>query len=146
MKVSQLEGMQLDYWVARALGYEHHGAVGVYEENDKGIPWCRFGMKNDWWKSPDGQWICGPCSCFPDNYSTEWLRGGPIIEQERIGLEYGGYVTNRWHARWETAFHSNSTQVVCGYGSTALIAAMRAFVASKFGEAVEQPDQAAEQS
>ena len=77
-----------------------------------------------------------PQSSCP-RYSTEWQVGGPIIERERI-------VLNSYINRWE-AFALASDRVVerlsngGSSGPTPLIAAMRAYVTSKFGEEVELP-------
>lgn len=112
MRVADLEGAALDYWVARAMG-------------DR----AKF--------SRDGSFAIHAGARFEP--STNWKHGGPIIERERPtlepGLHYGG--GNTWKAwiRNESGFH-------CAYGQTALIAAMRAYVASKFGE--EVPDSAEE--
>ena len=130
-KVSELEGEELDHWVALALGYQHLGAVGVSHENKNGIPWC-LSKRNDWWKGDKGEWICGPCEGFPRSYSTDWSQGGPIIEREQIAI----------HAPWDD-FHCENgewnaeTKKWGMFGPTPLIAAMRAYVATKFGEEVE---------
>jgi hypothetical protein len=63
--------------------------------------------------------------------STDWAHGGPIIERERITLEehageWCAYVRMQWGPG---AMPEGSDGV--GYGPTPLIAAMRAFVASK---------------
>lgn len=77
--------------------------------------------------------------------STDWSQGGPIIEREGIevvrgndlifpkGNEKGEYTEPLWLAS-------------CGggrkfHGPTALIAAMRCYVASKLGDEVEVPDE-----
>lgn len=61
-----------------------------------------------------------------DPYSTDWLFGGPIIEQEEVML-LPPLDEDSWTAR-------------CGGdaypGDTPLIAAMRAFVASRLGDEV----------
>lgn len=71
-------------------------------------------------------------------YSTAWSCGGPIIDREGISVvkigdewdaEIGGYERHASFGSWEHA----------GHGPTALIAAMRAYVASKLGEEVELP-------
>lgn len=141
MKVSELTGEQLNKWVAKAEGYEHHGAVGVFERNDS-RPWC-LSEVNDWWKDPEGRWICGPCTGFPHNYSTEWAQGGPIIERDRIGVWPTDYFvghksppdgpTDNYGAEVRT-----SGSGFLQFGQTPLIAAMRAKVASKYGD--EVPD------
>lgn len=137
-KVSELEGPELDYWVARALGHIHIGAITI--NNDI---YCRSGM-NDWWKlEGEAKPFCGPCYNFPLHYSTEWERGGPIIEIERIGIEfYGEY----WGAEPRTG-RGHTIQVpdagfldgqcdLCAIGPTPLIAAMRVFVMLKLGKQV----------
>jgi hypothetical protein len=65
-------------------------------------------------------------------YSTKWERGGPIIERERIELHTG----SADHPYWEAICGAQDVQAG---GPTPLIAAMRAYVASKFGETVELP-------
>lgn len=69
--------------------------------------------------------------------STNWLHGGPIIERERIDLQAPPEADeSTWLAR-----HCNWSTRTCaeGGGETPLIAAMRAYVASKFGDEVELP-------
>ncbi len=63
-------------------------------------------------------------------YSTDWSRGGPIIEWE--GIELRGKAPN-CHASYPTysTFH----------GPTPLIAAMRCYVASKLGDEIEIPQE-----
>lgn len=59
--------------------------------------------------------------------STDWAQGGPIIEREKIGALFNGF-------NW---FIPNTTI----QGKTPLIAAMRCYVASKFGDEVEIPEE-----
>lgn len=67
-------------------------------------------------------------------YSTQWSQGGPIIEREgidvvnaeRLGYDY------RWMAESGTARAT---------GTTALIAAMRCYVAGKLGDEVDVPEE-----
>lgn len=61
--------------------------------------------------------------------SSRWDQGGPIIERE--SLELLGITKERWQA--------TNLDDDCEYGPTLLIAAMRAYVRSKFGEEVELP-------
>ena len=66
----------------------------------------------------------------PWNPSGYWAHGGPIIERERIGItptardEYRGFIRGGGYS----------------YDRNPLIAAMRAFVASKLGDEVEVPE------
>ncbi len=121
MKVSELTGDTLDYWVARAE--QKSGFVSVVLFN------CTFD---------------GVASKGIADYSTDWAGAGPIIERERIAIfsagEYG----------WAAFIQENpdcphvdthAADEMCG--PTPLIAAMRAYVASKFG--AEVPSGAGEQ-
>lgn len=59
--------------------------------------------------------------------STDWATGGPIIERERISIKQGP--DRGCYAYFD---HRDETAA----GNTPLVAAMRAYVASKFGEEV----------
>lgn len=63
--------------------------------------------------------------------STNWARGGPIIESENIDLCAATITEPRWTAGLLARVP------VAIYGGTPLIAAMRAFVASKAGDSIE---------
>ena len=68
---------------------------------------------------------------------SDWAQGGPIIEREKITLNYDNCgPTLLWEAKH---FAFDGTELQCEYGSTPLIAAMRCYVASQMGEAVEIP-------
>lgn len=120
MKVSELTGVKLDYWVARALGDRQVRIVGA-EEHERVE--ARF------------------MDMFPfDRFSPSraWYEAGPIIEREAIHLErdVDGYSEpdEPWYA---------GCGVFWDIGSTPLIAAMRAFVKAKVGDHVvpdETPD------
>lgn len=117
MKVAELEGVMLDLWVARAMGYSSVGAL-ERESNLCVVAGDGFQVK-DW------------------NPSADWEQGGPIIEREHIDLRYS-YSLGEWDAKindlaWEDCSDFET-------GSTPLQAAMRAYVASKFGN--EVPDMA----
>jgi hypothetical protein len=62
--------------------------------------------------------------------SKGWLVAGPIIERERIKIEH----TIDY---WDAAIMSKTATFYYQTGPTPLIAAMRAYVASKLGEEVE---------
>ncbi|MBA3622921.1 MAG: DUF2591 family protein [Methylibium sp.] len=70
--------------------------------------------------------------------SSDWAHGGTIIERERIALESYpvGAATPVWGA---TVWPDGADDDSCEIGPTPLIAAMRAFVASKMGDEVELP-------
>lgn len=64
--------------------------------------------------------------------STDWLMGGPLIDRERIAIYPGAPDTGNWFAHTDPRTRHWP-------GPTPLIAAMRAFVASKLGDEVELP-------
>jgi hypothetical protein len=110
MKVAELEGRALDYWVAKA----------------EGLP-----LSESWnCAAADGILVgtgAGDLELFSP--STSWEFGGPIIEAEKFYLEWDadGY----WVAATPHSAQYRAT--------TPLVAAMRAFVADKFGDTV--PDE-----
>lgn len=93
MKVSELEGALLDYWVARAEGFTN--TFEAFKDS-------------------------------PTPYSSKWEYGGLIIERERIDINT---TVDGWGAYCDI-----NTRMP---GSTALEAAMRAYVAWKFDDEVE---------
>jgi hypothetical protein len=65
--------------------------------------------------------------------STNWAQGGPIIEREKIAIDFDG---KAWTA-------SDNDSPICHRASTPLVAAMRCFVASKLGDEIEVPKELA---
>jgi hypothetical protein len=65
--------------------------------------------------------------------STDWSQGGPIIEREGIELVPDG--GGAWGAAIRGGDEDDTSQAY-----TPLIAAMRAYVASKLGDEVEVPE------
>jgi hypothetical protein len=109
MKVSELEGALLDAWVARAEGLENPSI-------EMGACFARG---------------------YPDGYEPHenWAQGGPIIERERLAV----YVKRNPDPDmdgndWNASSLPNTRAVGCG--PTPLVAAMRAFVAGKYGDTV----------
>lgn len=131
-KVSELEGALLDAAVAKAAGM-----ILVFENSDRLDPTVN---------ELDGRY------CKP---STDWRIGGRIIESERIACYFEQFPAQRerpWVAGfnleveeghdWGGETGSDSSTISLDYASTGptpLIAAMRAYVASKFGDKVELP-------
>ena len=70
-------------------------------------------------------------------FSSDWASGGPIIERNLIAIEWKVDVVGK-AVTWAAAMMRNDSTRLTATGPTPLIAAMRAFVASKFGE--EVPD------
>jgi hypothetical protein len=101
VKVCELTGALLDYWVARAEGYEW--ANDVEPIRAVGAPM----------------------------YSASWSDGGPLIERERIS------VSACYSGEWRGIMHVNG-KVILSEAGAPLVAAMRCYVASKFGDKVEK--------
>ena len=75
--------------------------------------------------------------------STDWSQGGPIIEQERLDLTPLVKSENEL-VRWFACTIVPDDQEIPWFhmvGPTALIAAMRCFVASHLGDEVDVPDE-----
>lgn len=78
--------------------------------------------------------------------STDWAQGGPIIEREKVCVEYmagaGDGGLDVWVAE---VLHEDrkygGVMSSAGQGPTPLIAAMRCYVASKLGDEVEIPEE-----
>lgn len=107
--VSELAGTELDYWVARAMGLQ-------------AIP-----------NQPSGYFYWGNQSGW-FSPSTDWAQGGPIIEREKIAVlsrDYDGSCRTCWAA-------NKNDFLSYGTGETPLIAAMRCYVSSKFGDSMEE--------
>jgi hypothetical protein len=70
------------------------------------------------------------------NPSSDWFQGGPIIEREDIRWQPTPLHKEAYYCwkNWENV----NEEPLCGeHGSTLLEAAMRCYVASKFGEEVQ---------
>ena len=138
MKISELTGTLLDYWVQICDGWEHLGAIGTYIENDAWKPYCKSGA-NDWWRGPVEGVVCGPCEGYPLNYSTFWQYSGPLIEKYGIEIWFNG---ERWVAKfreWRIPAIQDLLDSKSLEGETHLIAVCRCIVASKYGD--EVPDE-----
>lgn len=106
MNTSELIGSVLDYWVARA-----EGADPTPEEQMRFMP------------------------------STDWAQAGAIISREGMAVCRGD--AEEWFAGWQASSDSldlEGFRRVAGEcwqsGPTPLVAAMRAYVAAKFGDKV----------
>lgn len=123
MKVSELIGDDLDYWVAVAERYVMERPQDMQMMKGKyRILVGRQGFNQK-------QYEYSP--------SSNWAQGGPIIHREMIELSHD----REWTESGEFGRVWQGNHAGYGYcdGDTLLIAAMRAYVASKFGETV--PDQ-----
>ena len=113
MRVSELEGAQLDRAVAKIEGVE------AWIDNDT----C----------------MCHGAPGFANEYSPRqnWMLGGPIIERERIQFYYRRrcvWMGEPYDDVWLAFYAEDPTWL----GSTPLVAAMRAFVARTYGDEVQE--------
>ena len=119
MKVSDLTGADLDYWVAKAEGYAVNAKRNGVKRMDDNVY-----VYSEW--------------CVDDRMyapSTDWAQGGPIIERKRIGVARRLEKYDRPSDDWISMPHGEYG-LRGPTGPTMLIAGLRAFVASKFGDEV----------
>lgn len=120
MKVSGLIGEELDAWVARALGMER---ISVREGRA--------------YRAVDHPILLGAFEfhgVLPE-YSKDWAQGGSIIDRERMNFATIGTGPVGENGKAPiVAIPEDGRKAM--EGPTHLIAAMRAFVASKYGDTV----------
>lgn len=109
MLTADLIGPELDYWVAMALDH----TVVMFAGAPKVMDWQKAGS------------IVRGNPFIP---STHWAQGGPIIEHKHISIE------EEHPGCW---FAQERYTKASARADTPLVAAMRAFVASKFGPEVQ---------
>jgi len=111
IKTSEATPIQINWLVAKCEGHD------VYIPAFASQPWLQIRGEHGFvYRCP--------------KYSTDWAIGGPIIEREKITIEYEGD-PDPWCAC------IMADQEV--YGPTPLIAAMRCYVASKLGDTINIP-------
>lgn len=128
IKTSELTGAALDWAVAQCEGFQLK------------VDPMDFGMKSangGWWIWEDAS-RGGKQARIGKGYSpsTNWAHGGPIIDGNGISPKTSvGWASGmKWQAETDRQEHMQ-------YGPTLLIAAMRCFVASKWGDEVEIPEE-----
>lgn len=138
MKVSELSGAELDYWVAKVEGYNAQlsktcpvADYAVYEDSIS--CWIESPIDEDdpsegnYWELYEPSWM--------------WHTGGLLIEKYEIRISCAD--NKKWWAErrigkdGETQFCTSFYRAVVEQGSTPLIAAMRCLVASKYGDEVD---------
>ena len=121
MKTSELTGAALNWAVAIADGW----TVTTASDKEGQYLWLVYGISE--------------MKLSQYRPSTNWMRGGPIIEREGMGVwmyqwNEQGEPENGWYAEDKNGDHVRT-------GTTPLIAAMRCYVASKLGDEVEIPEE-----
>lgn len=122
IKVFEASGKVLDYLVAKCEGHQWR------------CPWMLRKEGYSAWIGYERAWG----NPHPD-FSTDWAQGGPIIEREGMGLRYCGFDREPYFVA--TSEHRYFPKKFGALGPTALIAAMRCFVASKLGDTVDVPQE-----
>ena len=135
MKTSELIGPALDWVVAKC-----NGDFALYHNIEEGQRFLNLWTGSAFLK-----------------YSTLWSCGGPIIEREKIDLEFmdnfeawcGSVVREYGQDResysddQDRDSYTVEQESFVAYGPTPLIAAMRVFVASRLGNEVDVPEELA---
>jgi hypothetical protein len=153
MKTSELNREALNFAVAKALGHEVMLFDDLFIDNAKrkGVDINRV-MEHLAWQHDQGKYIIvevrnlqldqmyfenlTPTRCakeIPD-YCGDWAKGGPILDLKKICVacpSTGDF--------WDARLHTFPPKYV--RGPTALIAAMRCFVASELGDEIEIPEE-----
>ena len=122
IKTSELEGLALDWAVAKAVGHED---VRV------NVDWDIVYLVQKYENAPDAALI------QDWEPSTTWGQCGPLIEHHRVMIEPLTRIDHPeggWHAGFKD-------RIGVLHGPTPLIAACRAIVAAKLGDEVEVPEE-----
>lgn len=129
MKTAEATELQLDWLVAKCIGYLHIKIFAPSRPSDRGWIDVKFNTE---------------ATTARFDPSVNWEFGGPIIEREKIDIAYtcdGWYANMFDRTKDEIAGYAGETLLCCGDGSTPLIAAMRCYVASKLGDEVNIPEE-----
>lgn len=150
MKVCELSGKRLDYWVARAEGFEYVDVPPDADGKHAGRALLPAGLIETGWQFPPK----GPVGDFVPMYSAKWELAGEIIKRENIQISpptspvhrYGGpNAGNGQSGVWSACtWHrgTNGRRAIGHDENSPLIAAMRCFVTSKFGDEVSDEEAA----
>lgn len=127
-KVNKLNGAALDWAVAQVEDIP----VVAWKTPDRD---AYFVVHQDAFVNKDPLTFYGDPD---DTYypSVNWASGGEIIEREGISVIKNSSVKESWDAQVYNELGSLSSES----GSTALVAAMRCYVASKLGDEIDVPD------
>ena len=143
MKTQDLIGPALDWAVAKCEGYTLVFFDEFFRLNGlaSGISEARVDSMLGF-QPLKGKWTrrnsVGGCTEIY-GYSTDWGQGGPIIEREKI-CPWFTTSDGFWKAA-PLAYMDGDISIMDSVGPTPLIAAMRAYVASKLGDEIEIPEE-----
>lgn len=125
IKTSELTDTALDWAVAKCLD----GKVSITDERGEWLVILH----------PTTRGATGGGNPFPPVFfspSTDWKRGGPIIDRERISVR-----ASEKDSHWAAGQFGNEESFFYQTGPTPLIAAMRCYCASKLGDTVDVPEE-----
>jgi len=132
-RVSDLAGAELALWVARALGWK------LFYVKPGGIIWYILFEQDGGGEGPIGTVESGAAPFDDFQPSTNWVQGGPLIEKHHIETaptyDDDGVCVTGWVAMMFNNI-ANPHPPIIQEGPTPLIAAMRALVASVYGDSV----------
>ena len=129
IKVAEASGVVLDWMVAKCEGADNLRRNVHRFNNDWILDWPR----DQEGKTPRVEYLA---EFSPTN---SWAQGGPIIDREM--REHGFDLWRTYDMSLHAASYTRGVPDCYVYGPTALVAAMRGYVASKLGEEVEVPDE-----
>jgi hypothetical protein len=126
LKTCELSGTELDYWVAKAEGFNpviEDGECWLYVRDNSTAPVIETSLTASWGRKGTIATRFRP--------SQDWFDGGSILESTVSVLCRLTEETVKWSVLATVAEHSVP-------GATLLEAAMRAYILSKFGEEVSE--------
>lgn len=112
MKVAELSGSILSYWVARALGAPADELLFPRDKQGKRILWRTESLK-----------------CWEPRYATDWAQCGPLIEKFDMDIFQAG-------GNWYASTRGNRDAPGCSLILQEAIC--RAVVRAKFGDEVPE--------
>ena len=133
VKTAELIGPALDWAVAVALGWQMRRVPKDIDGNHGGEVLAPQDLSTDFQYPPRG---AIPVGYFLRRWSTDWSQGGPLIDKHNVEiLRAGDCVMAKLYGLTNAA----------GDGKTPLVAACRAIVAAKLGDAVSVPEELVQQ-
>ena len=123
LKTNELIGPALDRAVSYALGHNP-----MKDFHSHGMTWGGWWETTSYIDTKPNEYRRIP------RYSIDWGYGGPIIEREKIELEWSGF-------EWWACMRADEDES----GPTPLIAAMRCYCCAKLGEFVDIPEELCQQ-
>ena len=127
MKTAELAGAQLAKWVAKAAGICLHDAPHTKSCGNWGTDYTCTACGKDAYEGP---------SLLGWAPHENWNQGGPLIHQACLIVGPNSDEAQNYSAH--TFWGASNDNLHFWYGNTPLIAAMRAYVASKFGDEVDE--------